>query len=616
MILKYPELNGGTVQGLNDAGVENFLGAIDVYLSRECGQNTGDAPRLGIHTVRLEFDRLSIPATDIPAFGELRGVLQACLDKWGSKDKEREFFQNAITLAARDELSVLRISDFGTTGLTGADTDELGRWFALVKSQGVSNKGDTAGGSFGIGKSSPFAASRFRTVFYGTRTEGGDVAFQGVSRLVSHKNSEGRLTQGTGFIGNYDVAGADGGEPLFSAIRDEPKIPPIFKRSEPGTDIWIIGYRSGAEWSDDLIRSILSNFWPAIHRGQIEFRVGTKLITKDNLADLIAQHAGQEEFDAHHFFKAALNQPITKTLRHTGTCELYLTASSPDLPRKILMARKTGMRIYDYQPKACRVPFSGMLICTDAEGNKLLRKLEPPKHNVWDPKRTDDDSGKKALEEIKLWIREEVKKLNPLFSGNSFNENEVAKYIPDQSEDPNDLPQQEVGPSHEEDLEPKPESKELTPDVVKAKPIIPIPGTQKGGGRKPPETPGGGDGGGGGGGGDGDGEKPGIESGDQQEDDLPEIMVRSYRAGTGEEYDLVLRCDKDFKGKLSVQAVGEGLQDPVTLLSADLKDGSGQKLKVTNNAIEGLQLTASTPLRIAVKLDAIERRSLTALPTK
>ena len=307
MNLKFPELGGGTIQGLNDAGVENFQGAIDVYVSRECGQNTGDAPRQGIETVHLVFEKITMRATDIPAFNELRMTLNSCLERWKEKEKEKEFFDQAVAIAAKEEITVLKISDFGTTGLTG--DDESGRWLALVKSQGISEKDNTAGGSFGIGKSSPFAASRFRTVFYGTRTEAGTVALQGVSRLVTHKNADGKLTQGTGFIGNYDAHGGEGGEPVFRAIRDESKIPAPFRRTEPGTDIWVIGYRSGNEWSCDLTRSILTNFWPAIHRGSIEFLVGGKAINKANLEELILKHIGQEDFEAHHFQKAIVSQP-------------------------------------------------------------------------------------------------------------------------------------------------------------------------------------------------------------------------------------------------------------------------------------------------------------------
>jgi hypothetical protein len=53
----------------------------------------------------------------------------------------------------------------------------------------------------------------------------------------------------------------------------------------------------------------------------------------------------------------------------------------------------------------------------------------------------------------------------------------------------------------------------------------------------------------------------------------------------------------------------------VKLTAARLKDDSGKTLVVNNHAIEGVQLTNDTPLRITVKLDAIERRSLTAIPS-
>ena len=620
MNLKFPELRGGPVQGLNDAGVENFLGAIDVYLSRECGQNTGDAHRANVETVRLEFDRITMRASEIPGFDQLRQTLDFCLERWGSKEKEREFFQQSIELAGKEQISVLKISDFGTTGLTGDDVDETGRWFALVKSQGVSNKEDnTAGGSFGIGKSSPFAASRFRTVFYGTRTEVGDVALQGVSRLVTHKNAEGKATQGMGFIGKYDAHGGEGGEPVFQAIRDESEIPAPFRRTEPGTDIWVIGYRSGSEWSSDLIRSILANFWPAIHRGWIQFRVGNQQISKENLAELIAHHIGHEEFEAHHFHKAIVSQPIKKTLKHVGDCELYLTASSVDLPKKICMVRKTGMRIYDYQPRACRVPFSGLFICTDREGNKLLRKLEPPKHDAWDPKRIEGQSGKKALDEIKVWIREEVKKLNPLFAGSSFNENELAKYVPDTAPDElNDLPNEQTGNSDEESLDPKPKPEDPPVKPVQAKPVVLVPdGKSEEGTGQRKETGGGESDGGDGDGGDGDGGDGGdgdTKGGGMTDDpNPPTIRVRSYRSASNQ-YELVLRSTAKFNGSVCVYAIGEdGHQEPVELKGADLTGTPGKTLTVKGDAIQDVQLEAGVPLRITVKINALERRSLTAI---
>src|SRR5580704_18013656 len=105
MELQFPQLGGGPVQGLNDAGVINFQGAIELFLSRECGQNTGDAPGKGVTTVRLEFDRMTMRPSDIPAFSQLRESLLACLQRWKEKEKEREFFEQAVALASKEEIT-------------------------------------------------------------------------------------------------------------------------------------------------------------------------------------------------------------------------------------------------------------------------------------------------------------------------------------------------------------------------------------------------------------------------------------------------------------------------------------------------------------------------------
>lgn len=610
MQLRFPELRGGPVQGLNDAGVENFQGAIDTYLSRECGQNTGDARVVGGPPARLDFERLTIPSHEIPAFGQLRDTLIACHARWKDKEKEKAFFETALALTSEENVQVLKISDYGTTGLTGGDVDEQGRWFALVKSQGVSIKESTAGGSFGIGKSSPFAASRFRTVFYGTRTIRGDVALQGVCRLVTHRNNDGALTQGVGFIGEYDAHG-DGNEPVFRAIRREQAIPTRFRREVPGTDIWVIGYRSGKEWRDDLIRSILTNFWPAIHLGAIQFRVGDLIISDENVDELIQQCAGHEEFEAHQYFKAIASQPLRKRLTHVGDCQLYLTTGSADLPRRICMARSSGMRIYDYQPKACRVPFSGLFICTDPDGNKLLRQLEPPKHDAWDPKRIEGTAGKRALDEIKVWIREEVKKLNPYFTGSSFNEHELAKYLPDiDPDDHSDLPQDQSGEGEEESLEPRPPSEPLTAAPVHARPVVRAKGPVLDGGEGegdtggPPHTdgsartsrrpPGGG---------------PGGAEAPQR------LRSRAYHVGDNR-YVLYLRCTEPFSGNIRLHAVGEdGTTDPVALKTAEQGIGPPVSLGVSGNRIVGVRVDPDHPMRLAITLDAPVRRSLVAHPT-
>jgi hypothetical protein len=617
MDLKFPELNGGQEQGLNDAGVENFQGAVDTYLARECAQNSLDAHRPGSAKVFLRFERLSMSPSDIPGFDSLRSTLVSCSESESisKSPREREFFEEALRLAAQNEISVLKISDYGTTGLTGTDLERNSRWVALVKSTGITVKEDTAGGSFGIGKSSPFAASRFRTVFYGTRTENGQVALQGVSRLVTHKNQNGKLTQGTGFIGIYNANGGVGGDPIFIAQRDPSSIPEAFERTETGTDIWVIGYRSGDEWKDNLVSSIITNFWPSIHFGLIEFTVGEIEITKETLGNLILKYAGQEEFDADLYYPTILNQPVKKTLAHVGTCELYLFTANQDLPRRICMVRTSGMRIFDYAPRACRVPFSGLFACTDPAGNKLLRKMEPPRHDTWDPKRIEGQDGKQALDEIKLWIKDEVKKLNPLFTGNSFNESELAKYLADPDpQEPNDLPQDDKGQSNEQDLGPKPKKEFIPVTPMKAKPVSVSPGGEVGGGD--------GQGGGGAGpgnegeGGQGLGDGKDGKSGHSDEPKPPHVQARCFSTGAAGTYELVLRTSENYSGSIAIHAIGEdGVTDPVNPVSAAIAGHGGAQLTISRKLIEDVNLVANVPTRIVVKLSTIERRALTATAT-
>ena len=612
MKLVFPELGGGPFQGLNDAGVENFQGAIDTYVARECGQNTIDAPEDAGKGVRLEFHRMELRADDIPSFGELREALQHCLEASRGKPKELKYFQQALEHASAPKIPVLKLSDLGTTGLSGADMDEAGRWFALVKSQGLSVKGDTSAGSFGIGKSSPFAASAFRTVFYGTKTLAGDVALQGVCRLMSHRPNGGRARQATGFIGDYDEHGGPGREPLFKAVRSDDRIPPLFRRDRAGTDIWIIGYRSGAEWKAELTKSILTNFWPAIHYGTITFSVDGQDITQANCESLINGFAGAEEFDAHQYYRAVRTQPVEKTLRHTGSCKLYLTVDSPDLPKRVCMVRSSGMRIFDHKPTACRVPFSGLFICTSQDGNKLLKAMEPPRHDTWDPKRIEGPEGRLALSEIKDWIREEVKKLNPLFAGNSFNEEELAKYLPEQAdEDRSEALDPSIGEPDDVSLTPVPRT-----EPTSIKPIAPRPVAV---------TPEEGDGEGGGAGdvgigpsGDGegaDGESKGPRGGSRAGGAVATgVQVRCFCVDGHGTYELAVRPTADFAGSITMSAIGEdGTREPVVIQRVARKSAGGVEPVVNGSVISGISARAGEATRYVLELDALSRVALTGV---
>ena len=181
------------------------------------------------------FERLSIPASSLPGHGEFLNRLNRCFAFIKGQEKAEQFFKSAIAIVKGGKLPLLRISDFNTVGLSGADDDVDGNWYRLVKAAGTSSPKGVAGGSFGIGEGAPIAASTLRTVFYSSVNDKGEAVFQGKARLVSHHDEDRDVRQGVGFFG---VSG-------YKAVRNADIVPELCKRSERGTDILITGYKSG-----------------------------------------------------------------------------------------------------------------------------------------------------------------------------------------------------------------------------------------------------------------------------------------------------------------------------------------------------------------------------------
>lgn len=616
MELLFPALEGGQEQGLNDAGVEAFQGSIGQYVVRECAQNSGDAPASAGSVVRVEFDVSTWSTRDIPCISELTEKLKACREYWKDDEKTKRFFDAALVELRHGKLRVLRVGDYGTTGLIGGDNERNKGWFALVKSQGVSVKqGDLAGGSFGIGKSSPFAASRLRTVFYSTRTSESKVALQGISRLVTHRGVSGKTTQAVGFIGGY-LPGEKGRDPIFTAIRDPEMIPNRFRRDQVGTDIYILGYYTHeGNWERELVVAILNNFWPAIHRGTMEFKVGGKEIAADNLGQLINSLRGTPEFRAYQYYGAVVDRghvEIETRLPTVGTCGLYLTTSGDDLSKDVCMMRKAGMIITTYRPQNMRTNYSGLFVCEESKGNRLLRAMEPPRHDQWDPKRVEGPMGRQALSEIRGWIRDEVRKLNPIVSGKSFDEEDLSKYLPELEDQGVAAGGESQDPGSEPGLYGVPTDKPA--DATTMPPGSLLTGATDGsGGSETGEQPGGTTGPPAPFGGDGKntggrmrGRSKGGRSG------IRGLSLRSYAAAPDlMEYIVVLRSEKDFSGALGLVAAGDDKNDPEVALSSCVDVSDGRDIAVSGNRISDIQLSPARALTLRLRLKRPQRLSLT-----
>lgn len=440
--------DGGQDAGFHDPGVETFRGDFNRYLARELIQNSLDAVADPNKAVRVRFSLERIRRQDIPDIDSLCAAFERCEEYWRGQQKASSFFRRASEAANAEEILCLRVSDFNTKGVRGADAEREKSWYNLVRSSGSTDKASGEGGSFGIGKNAPIAASTLRTVFYSTHYESDKYVFQGVAKLVTHLSGAGEKCLPVGYLGN------DG-----SSVRDLNSIPEKFRREIQGADILVLGFEApDMTWQDDLLDSVLSNFWPAIHFGRLEAEIGSHTVTKENLAEMLALFSDQEGFTANLYYRA-FAQPTTHkidTLKHLRECSVYLLASEDEkMPKHIAMVRKTGMTIFTKRFNSL-IPFCGVFMCMNDIGNEILRSMEPPKHDEWDPDLPERGLSKKFEREYLKFIREAIASLAPVDETDHIEIEGLNRFLPDDGaepekpfESPNDL-----NPSKERAVQP------------------------------------------------------------------------------------------------------------------------------------------------------------------
>lgn len=398
----FPANHYGRSDGLHNPGQEYFVGLPS--LAREILQNSLDAHANGAPPVEVEFSEVSMPTTEIPGHRDLVDTLGACLKAGGNNPATREFFERAIQIFRRPSITLLKIADFNTTGLRGSDDpDGETDWHDLVKGFGASRKAGEAGGSFGIGKHAPFVCSPVRTVFYDTLDANGRVGFQGVANLITHIGRDGHPTQGTGFYGLKDEN---------RPITDPSVVPVRFRRGRVGTDVWVVGFQADPGWERSLLESVLDSFLLAVFYGQLVVRVGRKLVDSGTLPELGRTLPPDSKTKAYFDVLSSsstkvFDEKLPDKVGVQGSLSLRLLAG-PNLPQTVLMARTTGMKIFD-KGRFRAAGFAGIFTAVGKDLNEALKGMEPPEHNRWEPARSKDAAtAKRLLDTISKWIAGKV----------------------------------------------------------------------------------------------------------------------------------------------------------------------------------------------------------------
>ena len=385
----FPNNNDGKISGISEAGIETFRGDLLKSLAKEICQNSLDAIAESKDKVLVEFELYELPFKNDGRIIGLKEYFKLAKEYWQDNEKTIRILEKAEKNFERDKIRILRISDYNTTGLIGSDKKKNSTWNNLVKSSGVSDKTGSLGGSYGIGKSAPFACSDLRIVFYNTLDINGLEAFQGVANLVSFEKEKDKTTQGTGYYGNSEDN---------TAIRNMEYFGP-YVRKECGTDIYVVAFLDDEEWEKKIIEAILENFLIAILKNNIEIKVGKTLINKENLNSLMEEHKDNILLTYNYYQVLMENdsEAMEFSLRDLGIFKLYLSIKK-DFKRSILISRSNGMKIFDKKGISSSIEFSGVCILEDEKINAYFREMETPQHDNW---QTDRHRNPKEAEKVK-----------------------------------------------------------------------------------------------------------------------------------------------------------------------------------------------------------------------
>lgn len=612
---EFAPTGGGDITGINDPVTTTFEGRIAWSLARESIQNIIDAqdPK-SFKPAEAVFTLSEINAKELPKLDQLSQKLIACRDHYHKEKDAYDFFNAAIAKINRNlGIKVLKISDYNTLGLTGEDDDDKGNYFSFMKTVGSSSKSETQGGSFGLGKGAYYAASSFRTIFVSSVYDKDKYVFQGKSRLASFKDVNNEWTQGNGSFG------LKGQKP----VRDKSEAPSSFERDEPGTDIHILGFEEN-DWEKQMIKSVLNFFWFSILEGIVEVTIGRTTIKQDNLESLLEEYFDEELPDKdddpnpwpyYRAYTATNHKVIPETLESLGNVKLYLLQND-SYPQKIAYIRKTGMLIQKKKASSLN-GYAGVFVCVNEEGNKILRKMENPKHDEWKSVNASKsgfaEAAKKAEKELREFVSSSVRDLTTKEDTTSSRVGGLEEYLYLKGDE--DLGDSAVGISgtpidgiskHETPPEVgvTEEEKEIVPTVQKVE-VVAKEITQ--GTTEPGDSPllk------------DRDGLKKRLGGGKEGEEDKEVVVLKNmkYRSfavkndGGEIRHVLIIKGPQNTRFVAEIKAGTDDAFDTVNVVKAE--DSEGKNYETDENFIKGLSIGESGKLKLNVTFDTNERYAL------
>lgn len=401
-------------RGLDTADMETFKKDPIASLTREICQNSIDAKLPKESKVLIEFHSFKINKEKIPGIDRLRKEIISCIEYTESKKNQKIVSQLKSMLSAinKSEILCLRISDKNTKGLLGV-SEEDSPFYLLTKGSGITDKIGTEAGSKGIGKYASFVASKFNTVFYSTYNMDGETGCIGISKLCSTRmpGNTKEKTIGTGYYGSDNEN---------SPILEQLDLDNEYVRRTSGTDVYILGFKGGASWKQEIVENILDNFMAAIIFEELEIKVEDIEINKSTLDYLIENIKNTSNITikrsivSQYILLKEMEGVCKKeiSIGRYGNVTIYVKNFDKEnmefATKKCVMIRYPYMKIKQARSMSI-FPYSALCVIHKNELNSMLRDIENPQHTEWEIKRIEDSDKRKEVKTV-------MKKLEELIS--------------------------------------------------------------------------------------------------------------------------------------------------------------------------------------------------------
>ncbi|WP_405768571.1 helix-turn-helix domain-containing protein [Streptomyces sp. NBC_00080] len=337
-------------------------------------------------------------------------------------------------------LLLLRVDDYNASGLTGPEYGD-GRYAAVVRRQLDSHKSnDRAGGSYGLGKATLWAASRLGLVLINStlsETHEGRTARRVVGRLdLPWREVDGVAYAGPAWLGEADTEKEHEGVSR-SWWADERTVADLRldrDSDDPGTSFLVVGAHDAAGNNDTLedlhealSRALADNFWAAMTSGRTTSAVLEASVRALRNGESVVPEQRVDPLDRHpalaHALRAYIDGETVDELTATGQVAavdvalvvpplraagrraeghshravLLVTpaADKDEEHSRITCMRGTRMTVTARRPRGLRPggdPFQAVLLAGFATGDDgvathaaeaFLRAAEPPEHDRW-----------------------------------------------------------------------------------------------------------------------------------------------------------------------------------------------------------------------------------------